>query len=151
MIPRGVAPGTRWSVRSLIIGAVALAIAFAGAGSAEHALPFRFVVLGFVTDTGGRPVADHPILVVREKTGLAYRSATDASGFYVVVLRLGDESAGEPLTLSIGPAPTVRIVARFDPANHADERGTRVDLVAGRVVERAQSFRPTLREFLRAR
>jgi hypothetical protein len=127
---------------------LALTIVLAGAVDAEHAVQYRFLVLGFVTDADGRPVAEQPIQVIRDKTGLAYRGATDSRGFYVVVVRLGDESAGEPLTLSIGPAASIHIVAHFDPKNHADERGTRVDLVAGRIVERPESFPPTLREFL---
>ncbi len=68
---------------------------------------------------------------------------------YVIVARLGDESAGEPLTLRAG-ATTVRVIARFDPTNHVDERGTRVDLEGGRVVERAAWFRSTLANFMGA-
>ena len=36
------------------------------------------------------------------------------------------------------------MTARFDPANHHDERGTRVDLEGGRFVDRAPEFRSTL-------
>ena len=43
-----------------------------------------------------------------------------------------------------------RVTARFDAANHTDERGTRVDLLGGKVVERATWFRSTLANFLSA-
>jgi hypothetical protein len=44
----------------------------------------------------------------------------------------------------------VRVIARFDPTNHVDERGTRVDLEGDRVVERAAWFRSTLTNFMGA-
>jgi hypothetical protein len=73
----------------------------------------------------------------------SYTGARDGAG------RRGAGSPGTPsLTLAIGPAASIQIVAHFDPKNHADDRGTRVDLVARRILERAESFRPTLREFL---
>ena len=46
----------------------------------------------------------------------------------MIVARLGDESAGESLTAAHRADQRVSIVASFDPANHTDERGTRVDL-----------------------
>jgi hypothetical protein len=63
------------------------------------------------------------------------------------VVRLGDESAGETLTLGVGKAATT-ITARFDPVNHSDDRGTRVDLEGTKFVERTAGFRPTLARFL---
>src|SRR5205807_827266 len=56
---------------------------------------------------------------------------------------LSDESAGERLTLMVG-ATTLGLTARFDPANHTDDRGTRVDLEGPTLVERSSSFRSTL-------
>ena len=38
----------------------------------------------------------------------------------------------------------MRVTVAFDPANHADERGTRIDFEGGRVVERPAAFRSTL-------
>jgi hypothetical protein len=66
------------------------------------------------------------------------------------VLRLGDESVGERLTLSVGTA-TTQVVVRLDPANRADERGTRLDLEHTRFVERAAWFPSTLALFLNGR
>jgi hypothetical protein len=129
------------------VAVAAVLAALAAGASAEHRVSFRFVVLGYVTDAGGRPVAAAPVSVVRDKTGLAYRARTGGDGLFVAITRLGDESAGETLTVQVGDRRT-RIVARFDPANHADERGTRLDLEGGRFVERPAAFRPTLAEFL---
>ena len=45
---------------------------------------------------------------------------------------------------------TARLTARFDPTNHTDERGTRVDFDGARAVERAAAFRATLAHFVGA-
>ena len=117
---------------------------------AEHAASYRFIVLGYVKDQGGRALPNQDVELVRDKTGFSYLGTTDEKGFFVVIARLGDESAGEQLTLKVADA-TTPLVARFDPENHRDERGTRVDVQAGRFVERASWFRPTLANFLGAR
>ena len=83
---------------------------------AEHEVYYRYVVLGFVTD---------------------------ATGFSLIVSRLGDESAGQRLTQVIG-ATTLALTARLEPANHTDDRGTRVDLEGPRLGERSSWFRSTL-------
>jgi hypothetical protein len=45
--------------------------------------------------------------------------------------------------------PKVEIItARFDPADHVQERGTRVDFVRGRRVETPGAFAATLQRFL---
>src|SRR2546425_12304797 len=69
---------------------------------AEHEVYYRYVVLGFVKDATGKPVAGRAIEVVRDKTGFSYLARTDARGLYVAVTRLGDESAGETLTVRVG-------------------------------------------------
>lgn len=115
----------------------------AAPAGAEHEVYYRYVVLGFVKDARGRPVAGRQVELVRDKTGFSYLAETDAKGFYVIVARLGDESAGEGLTLTLGGTPW-RLTVRFDPTNHTDDRGTRVDLEGVRLVERASWFRSTL-------
>lgn len=136
-------------LRLVLTALVALAlVAAAPPVGAEHTVYFRYVVLGFVKDAGGKLVRGRPVEVIRDKTGLTYHGETDEQGFFVVVVRLGDESAGETLTVRIGTAVT-RIAARFDPANHTDHRGTRVDLEGPKFVERTSAFRPTLVRFLR--
>ena len=115
---------------------------------AEHAVYYRYVVLGFVKDGRGKLVPGRAVNVVRDKTGLAYPGRTDEQGLFVIIVRLGDESAGETLTVRVGQATTT-ITARFDPANHTDDRGTRVDLEGARFVERATAFQPTLARFVR--
>jgi hypothetical protein len=127
-----------------LAGAVLLG---AGPASAEHEVFYRYLVLGYVTDGRGAARPAQTVELVRDRTGFAYRAETDEQGFFVLVARLGDESAGELLTLQVGDR-RARITARFDPANHVDERGTRVDLVDGTFVERPAWFRSTLARFL---
>jgi len=117
--------------------------------AAEHTVDTRYVVLGFVKDAQGKLRPGQAVDVVRDKTGFAYSGRTDEQGLFVVVVRLGDESAGETLTLRVGPATTT-VTARFDPTNHADDRGTRVDLDGATFVERTTAFRPTLARFVRS-
>jgi hypothetical protein len=120
-----------------------LVLALSTLAEAEHEVYFRYVILGYITDSRGLPVSGRTVTVVRDKTGLGYRDETDAQGLYVIVVRLGDESAGETLTVRAGDAIT-RVTARFDPTNHQDDRGTRMDLEGAQFTERAASFRPTL-------
>ena len=149
---RAEAPGGETSLRCrglirvllwLILSTAAAAIPAAG----EHEVFYRYTVLGYVKDGAGKPRAGQTVELIRDKTGFSYLGETDASGLFVIVARLGDESAGESLTLRLG-ALRLRIVARFAAANHTDERGTRVDVEGGRFVERAAWFRSTLVKLL---
>jgi hypothetical protein len=115
----------------------------------EHEVWYRYTVLGYVTDGRGQPRAGQRVELVRERTRLAYVGDTDTDGLYVIIVRLGDESAGEALTLHLGTT-AVRVTATFDPANHTDERGTRVDFDGPRVVERVGAFHATLANFIGA-
>src|SRR5207244_13024121 len=103
--------------------------------SAEHEVHYRYTVLGYVTDATGRPRPGVGLEVTREKTGFAYQGETDASGLYVIVTRLADESRGERLLVRAGPA-SLWVTAGFQPADHAAERGTRVDFAGDQVVDR---------------
>ena len=135
--------------RLVLTALVALALVAASPPvGAEHTVYFRYVVLGFVKDAAGKLMRERPVDVVRDKTGLVYHGETDDQGFFVVVVRLGDESAGETLTVRSGTA-AAKIAARFDPTNHTDHRGTRIDLEGPKFVERTSAFRPTLVRFLR--
>jgi hypothetical protein len=116
---------------------------------AEHEVYYRYTVLGYVKDATGKPRPNETVELIRDKTGFSYLAQTDADGLFVLVARLGDESAGEALTLRQGAVHT-RLTVRFERANHTDERGTRVDLEGGRVVERPAWFRSTLANFLGA-
>src|SRR5262245_12546574 len=73
---------------------------------AEHEVYYRYVVLGYVADASGKRRPGVEVELVREKTGFSYLSETDASGLYVIVARLGDESLGERLLLRAGPQRT---------------------------------------------
>lgn len=142
-------------MKRAVVALIALALAVAPVAAlvapvaAEHTVETRYVVLGFVKDAQGKLRPGQVVEVVRDKTGFAYSGRTDEQGFFVVVVRLGDESAGETLTLRIGPVTTT-VTARFDPTNHADDRGTRVDLDGAKFVERTTAFRPTLTRFVRS-
>lgn len=132
--------------------ALVLALAWLLAGvpaGAEHEVYYRYVVLGFVKDARGKPVAGKPLELTRDKTGFSYVAETDDKGFYLIITRLGDESAGESLTLRLDRAST-KLTARFDPANHTDDRGTRVDVDGARFIERAAWFPSTLAQALGA-
>jgi hypothetical protein len=126
-----------------------LAVLTATAAPAEHEIFYRYTVLGYVKDAAGKPRPGQRVELIRDKTGFSYLSDTDAAGLFVLVARLGDESAGESLTLRAG-ATEHRVIARFDPANHTEERGTRVDVEGPRVLERPAWFRSTLAHLLGA-
>jgi hypothetical protein len=134
--------------RIALLFSVLAALAATPAG-AEHEVYFRYTVLGYVTDAAGKPRPSQTVQLVRDKTGFSYLGETDAAGLFVIVARLGDESSGERLTLRLGAA-RLALTARFDPANHSDERGTRVDVRGTRFVERPAWFRSTLANVLGA-
>ena len=127
--------------------AAAAILAHSATAEATHQVDFRYVVLGYVKDAQGQPLHDVEVRLIRDKTGLIYYGDTDAKGFYVILARLGDESLGETLTIEIDEA-RARITVRFDPQNHDDERGTRVDLAGDTLIERSAWFRPTLVQYL---
>jgi hypothetical protein len=134
------------------IGVILLALLLATTtvpAGAEHKVFYRYVVLGFVKDAQGRLMRGREVDVVRDKTGLNYPGVTDQAGFYVIVVRLGDESDGETLTVRVGKT-TTRIKVHFDPGNHVDDRGTRVDLDGSKFIERTAAFRPTLSRYMGA-
>jgi hypothetical protein len=132
-------------------GAVLLAFLLTLAGpepaAAEHEVYYRYTVLGYVSDAAAARQSGVEVELVREKTGFSYLAQTDQNGLYVIVARLGDESAGEKLRLRTA-GRTTTIIARFDPANHIRERGTRVDFIAGAPVETPTTFAATLERFL---
>jgi hypothetical protein len=61
---------------------------------AEHQVSYRYIVLGYVIDAENRGRPGVRVELRREKTGFSYLGETDTNGFYVIVARLGDESAG---------------------------------------------------------
>ncbi len=131
----------------IVLAALLVIVLAAPVADAEHEVFYRYTVLGYIKDARGKPVAGRDVMVIRDKTGFSYLGDTDARGFYVVIVRLGDESLGERLTVRSAGA-TTRIVAQFDPANRTDERGTRVDMEGRKMVERAAWFPSTLALFL---
>jgi len=137
--------------RSLLRAVVGVIMAFGffltPPALAEHEVQFRYTVLGYVKDAAGKPRKGMALEVTRQKTGLSYPGETDASGLYVIVTRMADESLGERLLVRAGPR-SLQVSAKFDPADHAAERGTRVDFTGAKVVERPELFTPTLKQFL---
>jgi len=114
---------------------------------AEHEIYYRYVVLGYVKATTGKVLRGTRVELVREKTGFSYLGETDEAGLYLIVARLGDESLGEALRLQAG-GHSVTVTVRFDAADHIHERGTRVDFVGDRPVEKSADFAPTLERYL---
>ena len=139
--------GHATAINLLILLTIAVSVLAPSTGRSEHEIYYRYIVLGYLEDAPGKPRPGAPVELTREKTGYSYAGTTDASGLYVLVVRLGDESLGERLRLRAG-TDTVTITSRFDPADHLRERGTRVDFVGGRPVERPAAFASTLRRFL---
>jgi hypothetical protein len=134
---------------SVALAAVLAVLFVAGVLHAEHEVYYRYTVLGYVKDARGRPLAGREVKIVREKTGFSYLGETDARGLYVVVIRLGDESLGERLTVRTASL-TTRIDVRFEADNHTEERGTRLDVDASRFIERSAWFSSTLALYLGA-
>src|SRR5262245_12857925 len=114
---------------------------------AEHEVSYRFTVLGYVKDAQGKGRPGIEVELVREKTGFSYIGETDRDGLYVIVARLGDESAGERLRLRAA-TQSVTVIARFSPDDHVKDRGTRVDFVGPKSVETPTAFAATLKQFL---
>ena len=130
----------------LLLGLAALLVAATPAG-ATHLPDHRFLVLGYVTDADGRPVAGARVVVTRLKTGLEYPTTTERDGFYIVVLHLHDENLGEALGVDAkGVKGEVR--ARFEVSDKKVERGTRVDMRDRRLVENRSAFAETLSAYL---
>jgi len=136
------------SLLRAIVGVImALGFLLTAPALAEHEVQFRYTVLGYVKDAAGKPRKGMALEVTRQKTGLSYPGETDASGLYVIVTRMADESLGERLLVRAGPR-SLQVSAKFDPADHAAERGTRVDFTGAKVLERPELFAPTLKQFL---
>ena len=134
--------------RALIAAAVAVVLILpAGTSDAEHEVYYRYTVLGYVKDAAGKPVRGREVTLVRDKTSFSYLGESDARGLYVIVVRLGDESLGEALTLRAN-GRSHRLTVRFEAANRHEERGTRIDVEGARFVERAAWFPSTLALFL---
>jgi hypothetical protein len=129
------------------VGVLTALLVLASGAGAEHEVYYRYVVLGYVKDARGTPLPGAAVELVRDKTALIYGAESDDDGLFLIIARLGDESAGETLTLRAGTV-TARVVARFDPGNHTAPRGTRVDLEGKQFVERSTLFRPTLARIL---
>jgi len=127
---------------------VALALALAGrTAGATHLPDHRFLVLGFVTDSEGHPIAGARVIVTRLKTGAEYPTSTEQDGFYLVILHLHDEDEGERIAIDAkGVKGELR--ARFEVSNKKVERGTRVDVRGDRLVETRSAFAETLRDYL---
>jgi hypothetical protein len=134
--------------RCLASLAFLLVLVTAATALAEHEVYYRYTVLGYVKDAKGKPRQGVQLELVRDKTGFSYLGETDAGGLYVIVARLGDESAGETLRLRAFKQ-TVAITARFDPRDHNRERGTRVDFLGAKPVEAPTAFAATLKQFLK--
>jgi hypothetical protein len=126
---------------------VAAGLGLAGVAGATHLADHRFVILGYVTDERGEPRVGALVVVTRLKTGLAYRTRTEADGFYLLVVHLHDEDEGDRLAVSAGGVGG-EIRARFAPRDRTTERGTRIDVRGSALLEEPAAFADTLRRYL---
>lgn len=133
--------------RLLLAALLITAPVWAGRAGATHLPDHRFLLIGFVTDESGRPLAGVPVLLTRLRTGLEYPTRTERDGLYFVVVHLHDEDQGERLRIQANGA-SGSITARFDVRDRKVERGTRVDVKGGAVVESRGAFAETLRAYL---
>jgi hypothetical protein len=140
-------PRLRRSALSVLAFLPALFGGAAAPARATHAPDHRFIVLGYVTDATGRGTPRVPVVVTRLKTGLTYRTATEADGFYFVVVHLHDEDEGDPLKVTVAGA-SAEIRARFAVGDAKTERGTRLDFRGGKPTEAQTNFAETLRAYL---
>lgn len=122
-------------------------VLLSGTAGSTHEVSHRYVVLGYVKDAKDRPLPGVKIELVREKTGLPYAAETDRQGFYLVVVHLHDEDASDRLRVTAGKVAAT-VIARFDPKNQSEERGTRLDFLGTKTVERSSWFAGTLKRFL---
>jgi hypothetical protein len=130
-----------------ILGALFLTPVLVTATHAEHEVFHRYVILGYVKDGKGAPLARVPVHVVRTKTGLAYNEPSDQDGFYVVIVHLHDEDLGDSLVVT-AQGVSAKVTAAFNPKDETSERGTRLDFQGKRTEERRSWFLPTLRQYL---
>lgn len=112
-----------------------------------HEVSHRYVVLGYVKDARNRPLSGVKVELVREKTGLSHLAETDREGFYIIIVHLHDEDAGDRLRVTARKVAAT-VVARFDPKNQTEERGTRLDFLGTKTVERSSWFAGSLKRFL---
>lgn len=118
-----------------------------GTARSTHEVSHRYVVLGYVKDASNRPLSGVKVELVREKTGLSHLAETDREGFYIIIVHLHDEDAGDRLSVTAGKVAAT-VVARFDPKNQTEERGTRLDFLGAKTVERSSWFAGSLKRFL---
>ncbi len=121
--------------------------ALGGPAGATHAPDHRFIVIGYVIDGAGRALPDVPVVVTRVKTGLEYPTRTERDGLYFVIVHLHDEDEGDRLAISANGV-SGEVLARFDVRDKRVERGTRVDIRGGELVENRRAFAETLRTYL---
>jgi hypothetical protein len=139
--------GTVRGRAALVPLALAAALSLPLRTAATHLPDHRFLVIGYVTDAAGRPVAGARVVVRRPKTGLEQPTRTEPDGLYFVVVHLHDEDEGERLAVEANGVQG-EIRARFDVRDRRVERGTRVDIRGTRLVENRGGFAETLREYL---
>jgi hypothetical protein len=132
---------------AMYVAVMVVALSLTAPVEGTHAVDHRYLILGYVRDSGGRPLVRAAVRVVREKTGLAHEAETDAEGFYLVILHLHDEDVLEPFRVTVKRA-TLRIEARFNPLDPRTPRGTRVDFGDGVARERPEEFAATLERYV---
>lgn len=141
-------PRARWaSLTGLIAGAVLAILFLATPAASTHEIDHRYLVVGYVQEGSGQAIPRSRVRLVREKTGLSHETMTERDGFYLLIVHLHDDDAGDALEITAGRAQ-VRIRAWFRAEDAARHRGTRLDFVGGQARERSDLFHETFAGYL---
>jgi len=141
-------PRARWALLTGLIAGAVLAILFLATPAAStHEIDHRYLVVGYVQEGSGQAIPRSRVRLVREKTGLSHETMTERDGFYLLIVHLHDDDAGEALQITAGRAQA-RIRAWFHPGDAARHRGTRLDFLGAQARERSDLFDETLADQL---
>lgn len=135
------------SLTGLIAGAVLATLFLATPADSTHEIDHRYLVVGYVQEGNGQAIPRTRVRLVREKTGLSHETMTGRDGFYLLIVHLHDDDAGDALQITAGRTQ-VRIRAWFGAEDAARHRGTRLDFLGGQARERSDLFHETFAGYL---
>lgn len=135
------------SLTGLIAVAVLTTLLLATPADSTHEIDHRYLVVGYVREGNGQAIPRTRVRLVREKTGLSHETMTGRDGFYLLIVHLHDDDAGDALQIAAGRAQA-RIRAWFRPGDAARHRGTRLDFLGVQAHERSDLFDGTLADQL---
>jgi len=135
------------SLTGLIAVAMLTTLFLATPAASTHEIDHRYLVVGYVREGNGQAIPRSRVRLVREKTGFSHETMTERDGFYLLIVHLHDDDAGDALQITAGRAQA-RIRAWFRPGDAARHRGTRLDFLGAQARERSDLFDGTLADQL---